>query len=177
MAIRVKLGDYQRAGDDDVLGRKYIGYFPRMTEEEVWEAGRGVWKMNRERATRERFALVVGEGVVRAVAEITGMSDAGDRVALEGSLLSPEHPVCAAYLGRPDPVDNGSQNPIAYCPLPEEVPFRTRPCACGCGESSDRDFLPGHEIRAIQARIREHFGGSPLKFIQWVDAQVPDSGR
>jgi len=42
-------------------------------------------------------------------------------------------------------------------------------CACGCGETTDRDFAPGHELRAIQARIRQHFGGSALALIQWID--------
>lgn len=44
--------------------------------------------------------------------------------------------------------------------------------ARGCGQSTDRDFLPGHDVRAIQARVREHFGGFPLKFIQWVDGAI-----
>ncbi|HEU0086309.1 MAG TPA: hypothetical protein VFQ77_01425 [Pseudonocardiaceae bacterium] len=43
---------------------------------------------------------------------------------------------------------------------------------CGCGSTSERDFLPGHETRAIMERVREHFDGSPLKFIQWVDATL-----
>jgi hypothetical protein len=175
MAIRIKLGDYQRVSDDP-LHREYIGYFPRMTQEEAWEAGRGVWKMNRERAARERFALIIGERAVRAVAEITGVTDAGDRVALDGQLLEPGHLICDTYLGAPDPVNNGSQNPIAYCELAEEAQYRLRQCACGCGETGERDFLPGHEIRAIQARIRARFGGSPLRFIQWLDAQVDAEG-
>ena len=175
MAIRIKLGDYQRVSDD-WLRRPYIGYFPRMTQEEAWEAGRGVWKMNRERAARERFALIIGEGAVRAVAEIKGVTDAGGRVALDGQLLESGHLIYDTYFEAPDPVSNGSQNPIAYCELPEEAQFRVRECACGCGETGERDFLPGHEIRAIQARIRAHFGGSPLRFIQWLDAQV-DAGE
>jgi len=56
--------------------------------------------------------------------------------------------------------------PVASFDLAEEAQFRVRQCACGCGETGERDFLPGHEIRAIQARIRAHFGGSPLRFIQ-----------
>jgi hypothetical protein len=46
------------------------------------------------------------------------------------------------------------------------------PCHCGCGESTDRDFLPGHDVRAMQARVREHFNSSPRQFIQWVDAML-----
>jgi hypothetical protein len=37
-----------------------------------------------------------------------------------------------------------------------------------------RDFQPGYDIRAINERIRTHFGGSALKFLQWVDG-VMDS--
>ena len=81
-----------------------------------------------------------------------------------------ETSVGVTYTRREDPVNKGSQNPIAHCELAEEAQFRLRQCACGCGETGERDFLPGHEIRAIQARIRAHFGGSPLMFIQWLDA-------
>lgn len=28
------------------------------------------------------------------------------------------------------------------------------------------------DVRAMQARVRRHFNGSPLKFIQWVDATL-----
>ncbi|WP_158893373.1 hypothetical protein [Amycolatopsis anabasis] len=69
-------------------------------------------------------------------------------------------------------MDTGSNQPVGYCELPEEKPFLYRACGCGCGETSDRDFLPGHEVRAMQARVREHFDGSPLKFIEWVDATL-----
>ena len=175
MGIRLKLGGYETV-QGDPLGRAHIGYFPRMTEAEAWEAGRGVWKMNRDKASRQRFAFIVGEGVVRAVAEITGyaehVTDTGVRGELIGQPLSAGHPVREAYLGQPDPVANGSQNPVGYCDLPEEQAYLIRPCACGCGEDTDRDFLPGHDVRAIQQRVRDHFGGSPLKLIQFIDAQV-----
>jgi len=168
VAVRIKLGDYQTVSDD-YLGRSYIGCFPRMTEDEAWQAGRGVWKMNRSRAVTERFALIVGMGKVLAVAKIEGVTGHGDRIALEGHPLEAGHPVYDAHIGRPDPLANQSQNSITYGDLPEEGPFRIRPCACGCGQETDRDFAPGHELKAIQARIREHFGGSALALIQWID--------
>ena len=119
MAIRLKLGSYETV-QGDPLGRTFIGCFPRMTENEAWEAGRGVWKMNREKASRQRFALIVGEGVVRAVAEITGYTEhttaTGVRGALEGHPMPEGHPVRDAYLDQPDPVANGSQNPVWLCP-------------------------------------------------------------
>jgi hypothetical protein len=175
VAVRIKLGGYETVTSDP-LGRTFIGYFPRMTEQEAWDAGRGVWKMSLDKATRQRFALVVGEGQVRVVAEITGATvhetPSGTRVALDGEPLPAGHPVREAYLGHADPVANGSQNPVAYCDLPEEQQFLQRPCACGCAETSDRDFLPGHDVRAIQARVRDHFGGSALRLIQWIDQSV-----
>ena len=177
MAIRLKLGSYEPV-QSDPLERSHVGYFPRMTEQEAWEAGRGVWKMNADKASRQRFALITSEGLVRAVGEVNSVSVhttvSGDRVALEGHALVEGHPVRDAYIAQPDPVVNGSQNPVGYCELPEEEQFLYQPCACGCGEVSDRDFLPGHDVRAIQARVRQHFDGSPLKFMQWVDEALTD---
>lgn len=171
MAVRLKLGSYEPV-ESDPLGRSSIGFFPRMTEQEAWDAGRGVWRMSIEKIARQKFALVVAEGRVRAVGEITGFTLHGERVALDGHLLDEGHPVRAAYLGAPDPVTSGSQNPVGYCALPEEQQFVQRACGCGCGELSDRDFLNGHDVRAMQQRVREHFDGSPLKFITWVDGQL-----
>jgi hypothetical protein len=57
-----------------------------------------------------------------------------------------------AYLGRPDLVDIGSQNPVCYSDLPEEQPFILTPCHCGCGETTDRDFLLGHDGPVLRAR-------------------------
>lgn len=171
MAVRLKLGNYETV-QGDPLGRAHIGYFPRMTESEAWEAGRGVWRMNADKVSRNKFALIVGEGIVRATGQITGFSVHGERIALEGHLLAEGHPVRQAYLGRPDPVDTGSQNPVGYRDLPEEREFLIGPCHCGCGQSTDRDFLPGHDVRAMQARVRGHFNGSALQFIEWVDAAL-----
>ena len=171
MAVRLKLGSYETVQDDPV-GRAYVGYFPRMTESEAWEAGRGVWRMSAGKAARQKFALIVGEGLVRAVGQVAGFKVHGDRIELQGRVLAEGHPVRDAYLGRPDPVETGSQNPVGYCDLPEEQQFTRSPCRCGCGQDTDRDFLPGHDVRAMQARVRQHFGGSPWEFIQWVDAQL-----
>jgi hypothetical protein len=88
-----------------------------------------------------------------------------------GGPAPPEgHPVRDTYLGQPDPVTTGSQNPVGYCDLAEELQFLQRPCGCGCGETSDRDFLPGHDVRAIQQRVRDQYGGSALKLIEFLDA-------
>jgi hypothetical protein len=172
MAVRIKLGDYQTISGD-LLGRGHTGCFPRITEQEAWQAGREVWKMNRARAAAERFALIAGMGRVLAVAQIGGVTQHGDRIALERHPLLAGHPVYDAYIGRPDSLANQSQNPVTYGDLPEEAPFRTRPYGCGCGQMTGRDSAPGDEMRAIQARIREHYGGSALALIQWIDHNRP----
>ncbi|UKD50787.1 hypothetical protein L3Q65_00390 (plasmid) [Amycolatopsis sp. FU40] len=171
MAVRLKLGSYEPV-ESDPLDRSSIGYFPRMTEAEAWEAGRGVWRMSTEKIGRQKFALIVAEGRVRAVGEITGFTVHDDRVALEGRPLAEGHPVRDAYLGKKDPVATGSQNPVGYCDLPEEQQFVQRACGCGCGQLSDRDFLPGHDVRAMQQYVRTYFDASPRKFLDWVDGQL-----
>lgn len=177
MAVRVKLGSYEpvEAGHDP-LGRRSVGYFPRMTEAEAWEAGRGLWKMNTERLARQRFALIVAEGVVRAVTELSGHTPMEDRIALEGALVEVGHPL-HDYVGQPDPVETGSQNPVGYAELPEETQFLYQPCGCGCGQPIDRDFLPGHDVRAMQDRVRAYFGASPRRFIDWVDAKITEDAH
>ena len=175
MAVRIKLGDFQSVSGD-CLGRAYIGCFPRMTEDEAWQAGRGVWKMNRSRAAAERFALIAGMGKVLAVAEVEGLTQHGDRFALEGHPLTAGHPLHDAYIGRPDPLQPVAELRHLRQPA-RRGPLRIRPCACGCGQETDRDFAPGHELKAIQARVREHFGGSALALIQWIDKAHPHPGN
>ncbi|MGN2642446.1 hypothetical protein ACTD5D_40990 [Nocardia takedensis] len=175
MAVRFKLGYYSPVTDDP-LSREHVGYFPRMTECEAWTAGRGVWKANKERLSREKFALIIGDGRVCAVAEIHGVSVHEDRVAAEGEVLTEGHPVRDAWIGEPDPVVNSSQNPVGYCDLPQEAQFRERPCGCGCGQISTRDFLPGHDVRAFQDRVRTMFAGSALQFFRWVDEAAREHG-
>lgn len=175
MAVRFKLG-YFSPVTDDPLGREHVGYFPRMTEGEAWVSGRGAWKANKERLSREQFALIIGDGRVCAVGEITGVAVHGDRVAVDGDVLAEGHPVRDAWIGQSDPVMNASNHPVGYCDLPEEAQFRERPCGCGCGEISTRDFLPGHDVRAFQDRVRRLFAGSALEFIRWVDRMGAEHG-
>lgn len=151
--------------------------FPRMTEAEALEAGRGVWLLNSKVISREQFTLITGQDLVRAVARIAAVTEhdtvGGRKKALEAELLGPGHPMYDRYINQPDPLANDSRNSIACGDLPEEAPFRTRDCVCGSGESATHDFVPGHELRAIQARVREHFDGSALAFITWLDTELP----
>lgn len=36
--------------------------------------------------------------------------------------------------------------------------YNSRPCACGCGETTQRDFAPGHD-RKLQAALERACGG------------------
>lgn len=177
MALTLRIGSYKTLDSPDSLGRGWTGWFPRMTEAEAYEAGRGAWKLG-PRADDETFALIVkgnGDRTVLAAIEIDSITavDSDGRRNLMGRLLAEGHPVRDAYLGRRDPLDNESRNPVGYADLPEEEQFRLRACACGCGAETKRDFAPGHDQKAIHDRIRTHFGGSTLAFIQWIDQHGP----
>jgi hypothetical protein len=97
-----------------------------MSAQELYEATRGIWKLNPERAQQASYVFAVFEGVVREVYEIGQWYPAGtlkyetrevqakDRWEFEGR-VAPEtiraryvHRSAAAYLPR------GSQNPIRY---------------------------------------------------------------
>ncbi len=120
MAIRIKLGRY-RTVHGDPLGRSWVGYLPGMSPEDVWQAGRGIWKLDRRRAEKERSALLVGGELVRAVADISSFVEHGDRVELLGNVLGPGDALHDAYVGGLDPVVRPSRNPVAYVALPEEL--------------------------------------------------------
>lgn len=88
--------------------------------------------------------------------------------------LVPTRP-CTSTSPTRSPTTPATASGTATCP--KKLPFRTRGCACGCGETTAHDFVPGHELRAIQARVREHFGGSALAFITWLDAELPPAAQ
>lgn len=174
MALIIRIGSYHELTSTDSLGRDWAGWFPRMTEQEAYEAGRGAWKLG-PRADQETFAVIVGGKTVRAVVEIESITDPDedDRRSLIGHVLEPGHPLREAYYDQPDPSTSTSRNPIGYTELPEELEFRMRDCACGCGTQTKRDFAPGHDQKAIHDRIKTHFDGSTLTFIHWMDQHGP----
>lgn len=46
----------------------------------------------------------------------------------------------------------------------------TNTCKCGCGEMVERDFAPGHDLRAVMDRVKQ-FGGAAA-FIEWFDTAL-----
>ncbi|MCX4853712.1 hypothetical protein [Streptomyces canus] len=108
--LQIQLGPERPAPPDDSLGRSTIGWRPGMTEEEAWEAGRGIWKFKADRAlAQDEVQIIAPEGLVLAVATITGITKHGDRYALEGVLLRGD-----PRVGQPTGTPHSSRNPVAY---------------------------------------------------------------
>jgi hypothetical protein len=108
--LQIQLGAERPADVDDGLGRATIGWRPGMAEEEAWQAGRGIWKFNADRAlSQDEVQIINTNGTVLAVARITGISKHGDRYALEGDLLLGD-----ARVGLPAASPHRSRNPVTY---------------------------------------------------------------
>jgi hypothetical protein len=108
--LQIQLGPERDAPAHDWLGRSTVGARPGMTEAEAWQAGRGVWKFNADRALAQDEAQIVDtDGMVLAVATITGVTKCGDRYALEGSLLASD-----ARVGKPTTTPHRSRNSVGY---------------------------------------------------------------
>ena len=108
-AVRVRLGPDIPAVANDALGRERVGFRERLSTHEVWLRGRGVWRMQPDRVLTSQLLIIANAGIVRMVGTIDGVTIHGDRVAIIGRPL-PHHPL----IGQPDPLDNTSQNPVAY---------------------------------------------------------------
>ena len=113
-AVRVRLGQDIPAVANDALGRERVGFRKGLSTHEVWLRGRGVWRMQPDRVLTSQLLIISNAGVVRMVGTIDGVTIHGDRVAIIGRPL-PNHPL----IGQPDPLDNASQNPVAYGDLNE----------------------------------------------------------
>lgn len=168
--LHITLGKRQDAPDKDVLGRTFFGFDESVTDSELYEANRGCWVLG-ARADQEQYALLSFEGTVRQAIEIEHIDEVPERHprrALVGSVLRKGHPVYDKYVHQPSPV-SGVRNPITY--FDEEADTRT--CACGCGAVlSTRDFLPGHDQRALHDRVARV--GSVKQFLRWFDATYKD---
>jgi hypothetical protein len=103
--------------------------------------------------------------IVRQAVEIASIEPVtrGRRSVVHRSILRAGHPVFDKYVGKTSPVQ-GMRNPVTYF----EDEADGRPCRCGCGGSvSGRDFLPGHDQRAIHDRINQI--GTVAEFLDWFD--------
>lgn len=109
--LQIQLGP-DRAVDPatDWLGRSRVGSLPGISEQDAWEAGRGVWKFKADRALAEdQVQIVDTQGLILAVARIKGITKCGDRYALEGELLLGD-----PRIGQATTTPHPSRNPVAY---------------------------------------------------------------
>jgi hypothetical protein len=102
--------------DDNLPPRTLAGWDKTMTEIQVYDAARGWWRQNVDRARSERFAVVVAAGHVRQIIEINPdewtYAPNIDRWAFSGTVLQAGHPVYERYIGQTLPPSG--QNPIRY---------------------------------------------------------------
>lgn len=114
--VRVRLGADHPAVVNDALGRERVGFRDGASANELWQRGRGVWRMQPDRVIASQLLLIAHAGIIRLIGTIDGVTIHGDRLAIIGSPL-PDHPL----IGLIDPLDNASQNPVAYGSLEAEV--------------------------------------------------------
>ena len=172
--IHIKLGPVRPAAEDDTMHRDFVGWSPTQTSQELYECNRGRWKLG-ARAQQERYAVfsstVTGEVVM--VVEIDDFEDVGGgKSAIVGTVLEPGNPVHDGLVGQPS-LDQ-FRNPVTYV---DNHPLdQPRTCACGCEGivAGARQFLPGHDQRAIRDRITDGWG-STVAFIRWFDTTYRES--
>lgn len=169
MALNFKLGPHREVLDSCVWGRTLVGWDFGQSDEQTYKANRGVWKLG-PRATKERYATFSFDGVVRTVVEIDGIEDVdlvdgGVKQAIVGRVLKPGDAAYDSLIGR---TVDAFRNPVTYI---DNEPGTPCTCECGCGTevSGGRQFVPGHDQRAIHDRIREGWG-TTVGFIRWFDS-------
>ena len=114
--VRVRLGADHPAVVNDALGRERVGFREGASANELWQRGRGVWRMQPDRVIASQLLLITHAGIVRMVGTIDGVTIHGDRLAVIGSPMG-DHPL----IGQSDPLDNASQNPVAYGSLDADL--------------------------------------------------------
>jgi hypothetical protein len=103
-------------------------YRPLMSQAELYDATRGIWRVDRKRASRAKLAFAVFEGVVREVYVVKDWFDAGSTFLTRHPQGDP-NPDRKEFIGRvaPDKIrqryinrdvshyfQRGSQNPVRY---------------------------------------------------------------
>jgi hypothetical protein len=164
IAIFLGRRDYTMYSTDQFLHRAFGGYDAAMTPAEIYDATRGWWRLDGDRAKREHYALAVGDGYGVQTIEIADWRYASTigRWAFAGTFLGPGPPLQERGVG--SPVPRPSRNPIHY--LPDAT---GSPCRCGCGQVVRGTWVHGHDQRAIHERIGRDFGGEIASFIGWYD--------
>jgi hypothetical protein len=107
--VRIKIAAEQPARRD-TDERELIGYRDGLSTLDLWNRGREAWKMRAEKVLSCELLLISHAGVIRMVGTVEGIrKHEGGRLGIEGTPMS-DHPL----IGAIDPLDNSSQNPVAY---------------------------------------------------------------
>lgn len=107
--MRVKIADDQPADTNDDLGRTRTGFKDGLSNAQIWERGRGSWRAKLANVSEASHLIIAHRGTIVGVGTIDGVRLFRPRIAIEGTPLA-QHPL----IGQPDPLDNGSQNPVAF---------------------------------------------------------------
>lgn len=108
--LRIKLGNEQPAAMGDDMGRPLVGYRDGLSTDQLWERGRGCWRLSPERALEAEFLVLAHAGLVVLVGTVQGLLKASDgRFIITGAPI-PDHPL----IGKEDPWQNKSLNPVTY---------------------------------------------------------------
>lgn len=182
MAVNFKLSDvFSVDPEDDPMDREWVGYRPTLTGKELFERNRGMWYLRLDNVEKEDYATFSYRGKIVAVAEISGVETLPwadsrgrrDKQAVTGQALQPGHRVYEHFIDRLVP--GVSRNPVSYIEDPEPRPEpEPGSCACGCGATvpAGKNFVPGHDQRAVHERIARQWGDT-LGFISWFDETYP----
>lgn len=121
------------------IPRRFVGFDPRLGDEQLWNANRGVYDLD-ESAAEEQFATFSFDGTIRLVAELEGIETVEDdgrpRQALLGRLLHPGDPVRDALVGRQ--VDTADEVSVLDTTEQDEMPAAER---YATSERGNRTFL------------------------------------
>lgn len=78
--LRIKLGARRYVGDeestDHFLPREHAGWDPTLTDEEVYEAARGWWRLS-SKANSEKYAMIVCGDTIRLLVAIDEWASRG----------------------------------------------------------------------------------------------------
>ncbi len=178
MAVNFKLSARYTPEDDPVVDRPWIGWDDDLTNDEMFEMNRGVWRLNERRIRHERFATFSHNGEIKFVAAINGLEpfatdrpDHQGKSWIVGQLLDESDPIAIAF----NTVEVDSfRNPVTYLKDPDGPPG-PQTCACGCGTpTGGRIWVTGHDQKALHERINEEWGGVK-HFIEWYDSEYRNS--
>lgn len=176
MPINLKLSDtVMHMADHDPMLRSWSGWKAGTSDDELYEHNRGLWFLGRP-ALAERLATFSHLGTVVVVVAVTGIEfirgapAEGAKQAIIGTVLSAGNADYDALIGHPVGADRSA---VTY------FTPSTRKCLCGCGDFvlGERELLPGHDQRAVRARITQRWGKA-RGFITWFDqtyARPPDA--